>query len=253
MWLRSEKNSYLLIKWIQHLDLEKYLYKIHPNSIIKKKKISNLNSDSNNSTNPIHEAYVIKGEKQRRKGQSQVHPRLIQGEKDKQAISPSTRKSSSAGFTAPLSSPPSTRFDRAKKWKGRLVAWCHAPWHYLPGLLYRYLVARAGPGNSCSRGEHRRWMNKVRGTPCCRRVPPAFKMWIPRSFLCLAVALHLEERQISLRKYSDPNDHFTLSTNLFTRRVEFFVQIESYENRLFLIFQEKLIMGINLDFSVCEF
>lgn len=183
----------------------------------KKKKISNLNSDSNNSTNPIHEAYVIKGEKQRRKGQSQVHPRLIQGEKDKQAISPSTRKSSSAGFTAPLSSPPSTRFDRAKKWKGRLVAWCHAPWHYLPGLLYRYLVARAGPGNSCSRGEHRRWMNKVRGTPCCRRVPPAFKMWIPRSFLCLAVALHLEERQISLRKYSDPNDHFTLSTNLCSK------------------------------------
>ena len=106
-----------------------------------------------------------------------------------------------------LPHPPSTPFERAKKWKGRLVAWCHAPWHYLPGLLYRYLVARAGPGNSCSRGEHRRWMNKVRGTPCCRRVPPAFKMWIPRSFLRLAVALssaHLEEGQISLRRrYSD--------------------------------------------------
>lgn len=30
MWLRSEKNSYVLIKWIQHLDLEKYLYKFIP-------------------------------------------------------------------------------------------------------------------------------------------------------------------------------------------------------------------------------
>lgn len=39
----------------------------------------------------------------RGEGQSQIHPRLIQGEKDKQAISPSTRKSSSAGFTAPPS------------------------------------------------------------------------------------------------------------------------------------------------------
>lgn len=142
-----------------------------------------------------------KGEKQRRKewgeGQSQVHPRLIQGRRINKRSPPRLEKVPRP--VSRLPHPPSTPFDRAKKWKGPLVAWCHAPWHYLPGLLYRYLVARAGPGNSCSRGEHRRWMNKVRGTPCCRRVPPAFKMWIPRSFLCLAVALHLEKRQISLR------------------------------------------------------
>lgn len=45
--------------------------------------------------------------------------------------------------------------------------WWHAP-------------CAPAPATAAPAPEDRRWMNKVRGTPCCRRVPAAFKMWIPR-------------------------------------------------------------------------
>lgn len=51
-------------------------------------------------------------------------------EKDKQTISPRLEKVPRP--VSQLPHPPSSPSISLKRWRGPLVAWCHAPWHYLP-------------------------------------------------------------------------------------------------------------------------